>query len=78
MITEPLTIPLSLHQRAKFARWQEELQRAQQQIATAQAVAIEMLVAAHVDPVEIQGATYEVTGAGLVLTPPAQSLKLEA
>lgn len=70
-LTESRTIPISVFQRAQFARWESEVAAAQEAIRRAKTVAIETIIASTMDPAEANGSTYEITADGLVITPSA-------
>lgn len=65
MLTEPVTIPLTDHHRAQFARWDLEAKAVQQRVS----LAVEVLMATVIDPATMPKVDYAVTDAGLVLTP---------
>lgn len=66
---DPLTIPLSTHQVARFAAFQQDAQRIQERLNDT----ITAVVAGSVDPASVQGWDIRLIGSEIVCTPPADA-----
>lgn len=66
-MTEPLRIPLSVHQQARFAQMRAEAQK----IVDRQNEAVTTIIAATHDPASVASWSVALTETAIVCTPPA-------